>query len=317
MQPVALRSQYGDLFGSTMLPVLEELFRAEIEMHPSRREQLFKVVSTDRDIWQATELHDLDLFNSIPEGQDYNFKRAKQGASKTLTISKYGLGFSISEEAVDDGKFDLIADMTRKLARSGMESQEIQAMNIFNNGFGSVVSADGQPVFDTAHSLPSGLTFRNELATAADLSATSLEQMLQDFETQFIGDSGIIYNIKPRILLVHPSNKRLAKELIGSDLKADYVTTSTGTTNINNMNSFKEEGLVVVSSPHITDSDSWFMLGMPEETGLRLVVRRPMETKAAGPDVGFASDSIYYKSRYREAIGVTHPYGIFGSPGAG
>jgi len=315
MQPVALRSQYGDLFGSTMLPVLEELFRAEIEMHPSRREQLFKVVSTDRDIWQATELHDLELFNSIPEGQDYSFKRAKQGASKTLTISKYGLGFSISEEAVDDGKFDLIADMTRKLARSGMESQEVQAMNIFNNGFASVTTADGRPAFDTGHTLPSGLTFRNELASAADLSATSLEQMLQDFETQFIGDSGIIYNIKPRILLVHPSNKRLAKELIGSDLKATVYESSNGVASVNNMNSFREEGLMVVSSPHLTDADAWFMLGMPEETGLRLVVRRPIETKAAGPDVGFASDSIYYKSRYREAIGVTHPYGIFGSPG--
>lgn len=317
MQPVALRSQYGDLFGSTMLPVLEELFRAEIAQHPSRRSQLFKTVATDRDIWQATELHDLDLFNNVPEGQDYSFKRAKQGASKTLSISKYGLGFSISEEAVEDGKFDLIADMTRKLARSGMESQEIQAMNIFNNGFGSVTSADGQPVFDTSHTLPSGLTFRNELATAADLSATSLEQMLQDFETQFIGDSGIIYNIKPRILLVHPSNKRLAMELIGSDLKATVYESSNGVSNVNNMNSFKEEGLMAVSSPHLSDPDAFFMLGMPEETGLRLVVRKPIETKAAGPDVGFASDSVYYKSRYREAIGVTHPYGIFGSPGSG
>lgn len=317
MQPVALRANYSDLFGSTMLPVLEELFRAEVAQHPSRRDQIFKKVMTDRDIWQASELHDLDLFNAIPEGQDYNFKRAKQGASKTLSISKYGLGFSISEEAVEDGKFDLIADMTRKLARSGMESQEIQGMNILNNGFASVTSADGRPVFDTLHTLPSGLTFRNELATASDLSASSLEQMLQDFETQFIGDSGIIYNIKPKVLLVHPSNKRLAKELIGSELKPDYVTTSTGTSNINNMNSFREEGLVVMSSPHISDSDSWFMLGAPEETGLRLVVRRPLETKAAGPDVGFASDSIYYKSRYREAIGVTHPYGIFGTAGAG
>lgn len=317
MNPVALRSQYGDLFGSTMLPVLEELFRAEIAQHPSRRSQLFKTIATDRDIWQATELHDLDLFDQIPEGQDYTFKRAKQGASKTLTISKYGLGFSISEEAVDDGKFDLIADMTRKLARSGQESQEIAAMNIFNNGFSAELAADGRPVFDTGHLLPSGLVFRNELASAADLSATSLEQMLQDFETQFIGDSGIIANIKPKVLLVHPSNKRLAKELIGSDLKPDYVVTSTGTTNINNMNSFREEGLIVVSSPHLTDVDSFYMLAMPEETGLRLVVRKAMETKAGGADIGFSSDSVFYKSRYREAIGVTHPYGIFGSPGTG
>lgn len=305
--PIIIRSQYSDLFGANALPVLEELFRAEMAMHPSRREQLFKIVSTDRDIWQASELHDLDLFNEIAEGTDYSFKRPKAGANQTLVISKYGLGFSISEEAVDDGKFDMIADAIRRLARSGQETQEVAAMNIFNNGF-TATSADGQYVFDGDHTLPSGLTFRNELATAADLDVSSLETALQDFETQFVGDSGIVYNMQPRTLLVHPSNKRYAKELIGSPLKADTAD--------NNLNSFAGEGLSVISSPHLTDSDAWFLLAAPAETGLHIVSRKPIETKAAGPDLGFITDSIYYKSRYREKLGVTHAYGIYGSPGA-
>lgn len=315
--PVFLEGNYSDLFGATMLPVLEELFRAEVEMHPSRRSELFKIVQSDRDIWQATELHDMPLFSEVPEGSDYSFQRPRQGANKTLKPVKFGLGFSISEEAVDDGKFDYIADAIRKMARSAMESQEIQAMNIFNNGFSSEVAADGLSVFNAAHTLPSGLTFRNVLSTPADLSASSLEQMLTDFETQFIGDTGIIYNYRPKVLFVHPSNKRLAKELIGSDLKPDVALSgATGITNINNYNSFKEEGLRVVSSPHLTDIDAWFMLANPMETGLRIVSRKPIETKAGGSDVGFLSDSILYKSRYREKIGVTHPYAIFGTAGA-
>jgi hypothetical protein len=306
--PVALRANYGDLFGVDMLPVLEELFVAEMERHPSRRSQIFKTVSWDRDIWQSSEIHDMDLFNAIAEGSEYTFKRPKQGASKTLSVSKYGLGFSISEEMVDDGKFDLIGDMVKKLARSGMESQEIQAMNVFNNGFSSETTADGVAVFSLSHTLPSGGTFRNRLATQADLSVTSLETALSDFETVFTGDSGIIYNIKPKVLLVHPSNKRYAMELIGSDLKADTAD--------NNMNSIKQDGLIVVSSPHLTDADAWFLLASPEETGLRIIQRKALETKAAGPDVGFATDAMLYKSRYREAIGVTHPYGILGTSGA-
>jgi hypothetical protein len=132
--------------------------------------------------------------------------------------------------------------------------------------------------------------------------------MLQDFETQFVGDTGIIKMPIPKVLLVHPSNKRYAKELIGSELKADSAD--------NNMNSFKQEGLRVVSSPHLTDTDAWYMLAAPDQTGLRIVSRKPIETKAASPDsVGFLTDSIYYKSRYREKIGVTHPYAIFGTPG--
>lgn len=308
--PLALRSQYSDLYGSAMLPVLEEVFKTTLEMHPSRREQLFKTVTTDRDIWQATELHDMDLFSAIAEGGEYSFKRPKQGASKTLSVVKYGLGFSISEEMVADGKFDLIADMTRMLAQSARETREVAAMNIFNNGFsGSTeLSADGQNIFDSDHTLPSGLTFRNEPSVNADLSATSLDTALTDFATVFVGDSGIIKNIQPRILLVHESQRRYAKELVGSELKPDSAD--------NNLNGLKGEGLTVISSPHLTDTDAWFLMASPEQTGFRIVSRTGIETKAAGPDVGFQTDAILYKSRYREKIGVTHSFGAYGCEGA-
>lgn len=313
-----LRDNYSDLFDTTALPALEELFRSELQQHPSRREILFKKVNTEMDIWQASELHDLPLFKQMSENEEYSFEAQKQGASKTLKPVKYGLGFSISEEAVDDGKFAFISDGIAKLAKSARESQEIQAMNIFNNGFSTETTADGVSVFNTAHTLPSGGTLRNKLSTDADLSDTSLEQMLVDFETQFVGDSGIINMIRPRYLVVHPDNKRLAMELIGSELRASTVEAASGDgiTNINNMNSLKEDNLVVISSPHLTDTDAWFLTADAAETGLRIVARKPIETKAAGPDVGFKDDSILYKSRYREKIGVTHPNGIMGTTGA-
>jgi len=307
ISPVAFRSQYSQLFGSSMLPVLEELFSLEMAMHPSRRDQLFKKVAWDRDIWQSSEMHDMDLFSEVAEGTEYPLKRPKQGAAKTLSMVKYGLGFSISREMVEDGKFELIGDMVRKLAKSGMESQEIQAMNIFNNGFSAETTADGVAVFSSSHTLPSGATFRNRPTTYADLSESSLQTALSDFEQVFVGDSGIIYNMKPKVLLVHPDNKRYAMELIGSELKAD--------TTDNNMNSIKGDGLVVVSSPHLTDADAWFLLADAPETGLRIIERNALSTQAAPEAVGFLSDTIVYKSSYREKIGVTHPYGIYGNQG--
>lgn len=305
--PQFLRGNYADLFGSSALPALEELFRSELEMHPSQREALFRIISTDRDIWQSSQLHDLGLFQAVPEGTDYSFDRQRQGASKSLIPVKYGLGFSISEEAVEDGKFDFIADGVRKLAKSAKESQEIAAMNIFNNGFSSETTADAVSVFNSAHTLPSGRTFRNILATDADLSQSSLEQMLIDFEQVFVGDTGIIYKMMPKVLLVNPALKRYGMELIGSDLKADSAD--------NNMNSMKQDGLRVVSSPHLTDSDAWFLLAAPQDTGLKVISRKGIETKAGGSDVGFINDSILYKARYREKIGVDHAYGIMGSDG--
>jgi phage major head subunit gpT-like protein len=304
MNPVAFRSQFGDLYGVDMLPVLEELFRAEMAQHPSRREQLAKVVGHDRDIWQSSEIHDLDLFAEVAEGTEYSFKRSKQGASKTLRIKKMGLGVSISEEMVSDAKHDLLQDMIKKLARSGKESQEIDFFNLFNLGFSTETTADGVAIFSTAHTLPSGGTYSNKLANS-DLSASTLDTALTQFETGFVGDTGIIYNIKPKVLLVHSSQRRYANELIGSELKADSAD--------NNMNSLKGEGLVVVSSPHLTDTDQWQILGEKSETGLRIISRAPIQTKSWVDD---KTDSIAYRSRYREKVGCIHGYGILGTPGA-
>jgi hypothetical protein len=305
--PVALRSQFSDLFGSGMLPVLEELFTMELEQAPMQREKLFKKVAHDRDIWQSSEIHDLDLFAQIAEGSEYSFKRAKQGANKTLTIKKMGLGFSITREAVEDGKFDLIQDMVKKLAKSAKESMEVDGMNILNNGFSSETTADGLSIFNAAHTLPSGTTFRNKLSADSDLSPSALDTMLQDFETQFVGDSGIFYHIRPKYLVVPPALRRYALEIVGSDLKADTAD--------NNINSLKADGLEVVVSPRLTDSDAWFLTAAPEETGLRIIERTPLKTESDSVN-GFVNDAIFYKASYREQLGCTHPYGVFGTPGA-
>lgn len=305
--PNALRSNYGDLFGTTMLPVLEELFRSEYEDQPQQREMIFKVLDTDRDIWQYSELHDMPQFSQVSEGQDYTFSRPFAGSNMTLTPNKFGLGYSISEEAVDDGKFDLIADAVRKMGESARETQEQAAMNVLNNGFTSQTTADGLSLFNAAHTLPGGATFSNVLATAADLSYTSLQTMVQAFETNFKGSTGNFKLIRPRYLVVPTQLKLYAKELVGSDKKVDSGD--------NNMNSMKDE-LTVISSPRLTDTVGWFLTADPAKTGLRLVKRKPLETRAASPDsVGFLNDAILYKARYRETIGSVHGYGAFGTAG--
>lgn len=308
MSAQIFRANFSDLFSSSALPALEEMFRHNLALQPSIRGQLFDVKKTTRDIWQASEVGDLQNFIEVPEGTDYTMVKPRQGANKTIIPKKYGLGFSISEETVEDGKFDFIADLVRKLAESAVDSQEQTAMDIFNNAFTTATTWDSVALCAAAHTLPSGLTFRNKLSTDADLSASSLDTALTDFATQFIRDSGKIARITPRVLLVHESQKRYAKELLGSDKKPD--------TDYNNTNSLRDEGLIVVSSPRLTDTDAWFLLAAPADTGLKIISRKGVETKAAGPDAGFMNDSIMYKSRYREKVDLTHPYGVFGTTGA-
>ena len=266
--PSAIRSNYGDLFGTSMLPVLEEIFRSEVARHPSRREALFKKVNHDRDIWQYTEVHDMPLFGSVAEGADYSFTSPKQGFDKTFTMIKYGLGFSISEEAVEDGKFNFISDAVTKLAKSARETQEQAAMDVFNNGFTSETTPDGQPLFDTGHLTPTGsITIANKPSTDVDLSFTSLSDALSSFKKAFRGDSGIYQMIMPKILLVPTELELAAKQIVGSAQQA-------GSQN-NDINPFHND-LMVVSSPHLTDSDAWFLVSDKSDHGLRIIERKAL-----------------------------------------
>lgn len=307
--PDALRSGYADLVGSAMLPMLEETFRSEYNQYAPKREKLGKVVSTDTQIWQYTEMHDMPLFSSVSEGADYGTGRMKQGYDKTLTAVKYGLMANFSEELVEDSKYAHISDTLKKMAKSARESQEVAFMNLLNNGFSGTTVGDGLDLFHATHTTPTGTyTFRNKLSSNSDLSVSSLKTAVKDFRTQFKGDSGIIYDIKPKYLVV-PEDLRLeAIEIVKSTLLAGSAD--------NNINSLAQEGLEIIASPHLTDADAWFLSGSPDDNGLRIVVRKGLETKAAGGDVGFLNDSIFFKARYREIVGAVHAYGIFGTPGA-
>ena len=306
--PIMLRNQYTHLFGTAQLPVLQELVAQELELHVSLRERLFKIVNHDRDIWQSSELEGMGLFPVVAEGAAYTSDRMYQALSKTLTVLKYGSETSITREMLTDGKFDVIAKSIKELARSAKETQEVLAMNIFNNGFGTETTPDGLSVFNTAHTLPRGGTFRNAPSANVDLDVSSLDAAIADFKTQFVDDGGKILNVKPKYLLVPPSQVNFARELLGSTLKANTAD--------NNMNSFLSYGIEVVESPHLTDTDAWFLTASPEQTGLRIIVREPIRTEASGGDLGFHTDSFFYKASFREVLGVIHARGIWGSSGA-
>lgn len=308
--PYALRSNYSALFGPGMLPVLEDIVMYEFEQYPMVRDQIFDIVSTDRDIWQSTELLDLPLFDIIPEGTEYSNKRASPGYNATLTPVKYGSMFSVSKELVDDGKFDMIAMLARKMAKSARETQEVLAMDVFNNAFTTQLTPDGLSLINAAHTWTTGGTFSNRLAVDSDLSESSLQAALAQWERSFAGNSGILNRIKPRVLLVSPENKRYATELVGSELKAD--------TSDNNLNSIRVvDGLRVVSSPHLTDPDAWFILGAPQDTGLKIIRRQGLQTAVGTPEnVGFLNDAYVYKGSYRETVGAINPFSVMGTPGA-
>lgn len=303
------RSQYPNLFGPTQLAALEMLVLDHGEFPSSKRETLFRQAKAERDIWRSQEILDLPLATLIPEGSAFSSSRPAQGFQKTFQPYKKGGMVSLTKEMIQDSRFDSMGAWAKKLGESIAQTREIDALNVFNNAFTTEIAQDGLSLINTGH-IVGALTFSNSITGNPDLSEVSLQQALAQFETAFIRSNGTYINLMPRMLVVSPSNKRYAKELVGSEGKPDTLD--------NNLNSIREDGLMVVSSPYLTDPDAWFVQAAPEQTGLFIVEREGVSTASSGYDegVGFTTDSALIKASFREDIGVTNAYGILGSSGS-
>jgi len=306
---VSNRSQFGALFGLEQLAALESIVMYDTMEPMSLRGTLFRNVSMDSDIWRSQDILDMPLAIEIPEGNEYTYSRPAQGLGKTFQPRKYGGGFAVTKEMIDDAKFDVMGSWARKLAQAINASREISALNVFNTAFTTGLSQDGLSLINAAHPV-GGLTFSNVIAGNPDLSESSLQAALAQFSTAFIRSNGSYMRMQPRFLVVSEYNRRYATELVGSELKPDSAN--------NNLNSIRVvDNLQVVSSPYLTDPDAWFIMASPEQTGIIIAERQGIQTASSGVNEGpgFHTDSAFVKASYREDIGVSNPYGILGSSG--
>jgi hypothetical protein len=303
------RGQFPALFGVDQLAALELLVINSGDFPMSCRDKLFRKRSTQQDIWRSQDVLDLPLALEIAEGGEYTASRPAQGLSKTFQPKKYGGMVSITKEMIADAKFDAMGAWARKLGESIAQTREIKAMNIYNNAFTTELAQDGLSVINASHTV-GNQTFSNLIPSNPDLSNTSLQAAVAQFERAFIRSNGTYINMKPKFLVVAPENKRYAMELVGSDKRPD--------TNYNNINSLMSDNLVVVSSPYLTDTDAWFLQSDPEQTGLFIIERQGVETASSGVNEGpgFTTDAALIKASYREDIGVTNAYGLLGSAGS-
>ena len=298
-----LEQNFRNFFGVSALPALDQIFFDHYEQAEDPRSKLFNMETTDREIMQKAGVTSLGLLSVVNEAAQAPKDSFNQSYSKTYTVSKYAKAIGISDEMIQDDRFDMISKMVRSLARSSRETQLFSAMNLFNNSFGSEQSWDSVSIFSASH--PSEVGNQSNLLTAADLSYSSLAVAEQAFRSVQDG-RGKQLLIKPRILLVSESDRQNALEIVQSPYKA-------GTAN-NNINALGADGgLTVISSPYLTDSDAWFLLSDPMDHGLRIIDRQSLTTKM---DEDVLAGVMYYKAQYRQALGCDEWRGLFGNAGA-
>jgi phage major head subunit gpT-like protein len=242
------------------------------------------------------------------EGSAIAYDNAQEVFTARYTHETIALGFSLTEEAIEDNLYDSLASRyTKALARAMAYTKQIKAAANLNNGFNSAyLGGDGVPLFSAAHPLVSGGTNSNTPATPADLNETSLEAAVIQIAA-WTDERGLLIAAKPRKLIIPPSLMFVSTRLLETELR-------TSTTD-NDVNALKSNGAIpegYAVNHFLTDTDAWF-LTTDVPNGMKHFVRTPL---AQSMDGDFDTGNVRYKSRERYSFGWSDPLGMFGSPGA-
>ena len=293
-----------------LLPGLNALFGLEYEKYGEQHTEIYETESSDRSFEEETKLSGFGAAPVKNEGSAIAYDNAQEAFTARYTHETIAMGFSITEEAVEDNLYDSLSTRyTKALARAMAYTKQVKAAAILNTAFtgsGNPTYGDGQVLCSTAHPLVSGGTNSNRPTTGADLNETSLEAAVIQIAA-WTDERGLLIAAKPRKLVVPPSLMFVATRLLETELRV-------GTAD-NDLNALKSNGSIpggYTVNNYLTDTNAWFLM-TDVPNGLKHFVRTPMQTSM---DADFDTGNARYKARERYSFGVSDPLGIFGSPGA-
>jgi len=291
-----------------LLPGLNALFGLEYARYGEEHKEIYETETSERSFEEETKLSGFSAAPVKNEGSALAYDNAQEAWTARYNHETIALGFSITEEAIEDNLYDsLSARYTKGLARAMAYTKQVKAASILNNGFSAgYVGGDGVSLFNTAHPLVNGGTNGNTPSTQTDLNETSLEAAVIAIAA-WTDERGLLIAAKPRKLIVPPSLMFVATRLLETELRVG--------TNNNDINALKNNGSIpegYTVNHFLTDVNGWF-LTTDVPNGLKHFERVPLQNSMDGD---FDTGNVRYKSRERYSFGWSDPLGIYGSSGA-
>jgi hypothetical protein len=290
-----------------LLPGLNALFGLEYAKYENEHAEIYETENSERSFEEEVKLSGFGAAPVKPEGSAITYDNAQESFTARYNHETVAMGFSITEEAMEDNLYDsLSARYTKALARAMAYTKQVKAASLLNTGFTTFTSGDGVTLFNTAHPTVAGGTNSNRPAVDADLNETSLEQAVIDIAA-YKDERGLLIAARPRKLIVPPSLMFVATRLLQTELR---VGTADNDINAINTNGSIPEGYRV--NHYLTDNDAWF-LTTDIPNGMKHFVRVAMSTSMDGD---FDTGNVRYKARERYSFGVSDPLAMYASPGA-
>ena len=293
-----------------LLPGLNALFGLEYARYGEQHKEIYETETSERSFEEETKLSGFSAAPVKNEGTAIAYDNAQEAFTARYNHETIALGFSLTEEAIEDNLYDsLSARYTKALARAMAYTKQVKAAAVLNNGFtnsAQYYGGDGVPLFSTAHPLVSGGVNSNTQATAADLNETSLEAAVIQISL-WTDERGLLIAARPKKLVVPPSLQFVATRLLETELRAG--------TNNNDINALKNNGSVsegYTINHFLTDTNAWF-LTTDVPNGMKHFERVALSQSMDGD---FDTGNVRYKSRERYSFGWSDPLGMYGSAGA-
>ena len=291
-----------------LLPGLNALFGLEYKRYGEEHKEIYETETSERSFEEETKLSGFSAAPVKNEGSAIAYDNAQEAFTARYTHETIALGFSITEEAVEDNLYDsLSARYTKGLARAMSYTKQVKAAAVLNNGFTSGYNGgDGVPLFSNAHPLVGGGSNSNIPSVPADLNETSLENAVIQIAA-WTDERGLLIAARPKKLIIPSALQFVATRLLETELQ---VGTADNTINAIKNNGSIPEGYAI--NHWLTDTNAWF-LTTDVPNGLKHFIRAPMSTSMDGD---FDTGNVRYKARERYSFGWSDPLGVYGSAGA-
>jgi hypothetical protein len=291
-----------------LLPGLNALFGLEYARYGEEHKEIYETETSERSFEEETKLSGFSAAPVKNEGSAIQYDNAQEAWTTRYNHETIALGFSITEEAIEDNLYDsLSARYTKGLARAMAYTKQIKAAAVLNNGYSAqYVGGDGVPLFSTSHPLVNGGTNGNTPSTQTDLNETSLEAAVIAIAA-WTDERGLLIAAKPKKLIIPPALQFVATRLLETSLRVG--------TNNNDINALKNNGSIpegYTINHYLTDTSAWF-LTTDVPNGLKHFVRTPLQNSMDGD---FDTGNVRYKARERYSFGWSDPLGIYGSSGS-
>ena len=291
-----------------LLPGLNALFGLEYATYGQEHKEIYETETSERSFEEETKLSGFSAAPVKNEGSAIAYDNAQEAWTARYNHETIALGFSLTEEAIEDNLYDsLSARYTKSLARAMAYTKQVKAAAVLNNGFDSnYKGGDGVSLFSASHPLVSGGVNSNIPTTPADLNETSLENAVIQIAA-WTDERGLLIAAKPKKLIVPPPLQFVATRLLQTKLR-------TGTTD-NDINAIESNGSIpdgYTINHFLTDTNGWY-LTTDVPNGMKHFVRTPL---ANSMDGDFDTGNVRYKSRERYSFGWSDPLGMYGSAGA-